>query len=70
MSQSFQCSVVAGFSILFALMDPVPYQVKIIFHVFGGFTFLYSIIQAAYAFQSQECVSLYTFMLAFGFQSN
>jgi len=59
-----------GFSILFALMDPVPYQLKMTFHVFGGCTFLYSIIQAAYGLQAQECgiysEELYWFELAEG----
>ena len=38
-------------------MDPVPYQIKIVFHVFGGFMFLYTVGQAADAFLSESCVS-------------
>lgn len=48
---------IAGFSILFALMDPVPYQVKVVFHAFGGISFAYGISQAVVALHAQECVS-------------
>jgi len=50
----------AGFSILFALMDPVPYQIKVVFHIYGGFSFIYSIIEAVYAFQAKGCVRLFS----------
>lgn len=66
---AFTCAMI-GFSILFALMDPVPYQIKVVFHIYGGFSFIYSIIEAVYAFQAKGCKiyseELYWYSLAEG----
>lgn len=46
-----------GFSVLFSLMDPVPYQVKVVFHIFGVADFAYSLAQAVISFHAESCVS-------------
>ncbi|XP_067945786.1 uncharacterized protein [Watersipora subatra] len=47
--------VMIGFTILFALMDPVPFQVKIVFHVFGCLMYGYSIGKTILVFYATEC---------------
>lgn len=38
-------------------MDPVPREVKIAFHVFGGICFVIGLVHSAMAFSALECVS-------------
>ena len=41
-------------------MDPVPWEVKLVFHVFGGICFLTSIILTAFTSLARDCVSYVT----------
>ena len=48
---------VLGFSFLFSLMDPVPWEVKVAFHIFGLITFVTGIIFTLFTSMAGECVS-------------
>lgn len=47
-----------GFVVLFSILDPVPYEVKLIFHVFGGVSFLVGLILTIFTSLAVECVSI------------
>eukprot|EP00794_Sanderia_malayensis_P015275 gene15275-16851_t len=59
-----------GFSFLFAMMEPVPWKLKIAFHFFGAFSFLIGILQFSYAVGATECsqtaTQLYYLSISFG----
>lgn len=44
-----------GFTFLFTLMDPVPREVKLAFHVFGLITFVFGVILTVFTAQADEC---------------
>jgi len=44
-----------GFTFLFSLMDPVPWEVKLAFHIFGGICFITGIIVTAFTSLAQDC---------------
>lgn len=46
-----------AFALLFAMMEPVPWQLKIAFHFFGFGALLLGLVQFASVLSSQECVS-------------
>ena len=51
---------VAGFTVLFCAMVPVPRPVKIGFHVFGLGAFILGVILCVYTYwASEDCVSSY-----------
>ncbi|XP_064611850.1 uncharacterized protein LOC135475839 [Liolophura sinensis] len=47
--------VMCGFTFLLTLMDPVPREVKIAFHVFGGVCFVTGLVHSAMVFSALEC---------------
>ena len=47
----------AGFSFIFSLMDPVPWEVKLAFHIFGVITFVTGIVFTFFTSMAGECVS-------------
>ncbi|XP_030842743.1 uncharacterized protein LOC105445980 [Strongylocentrotus purpuratus] len=57
-----------GFVVLFSILDPVPYEVKLIFHIFGGVSFLVGLILTIFTSLAVECrtntAELYYFSLA------
>lgn len=57
-----------GFTILFTVMDPVPFEVKVVFHVFGGICFLIGLALTIFTSMAVECkintVALYYYSLA------
>ena len=38
-------------------MDPVPFEVKVVFHVFGGMGFILGTVLAIFTSMAAECVS-------------
>ena len=48
---------IAGFSFLFAVMDPVDNSIKYVFHAFGVADLIFQTIFAVYTFSSFDCVS-------------
>ena len=51
------CAVFSGFAILFALMEPVPWQVKFVFHVYGLGTAILGVILLSAVIEGQDsCV--------------
>lgn len=48
-----------GFSVLFAIMDPVPWEVKLVFHIFGLATFITGLLTVVYTAQASECVNIF-----------
>ncbi|KAK2184092.1 hypothetical protein NP493_283g04011 [Ridgeia piscesae] len=57
-----------GFSFIFSLMDPVPWEVKFAFHIFGVITFVTGIVFTFFTSMAAECKvttpELYYFSLA------
>lgn len=60
--------IMLGFLVLFVVMDPVPFEVKFGFHVFGGLTCIVGIIYLVLSSLAYECQNntpaLYYFSLA------
>ena len=50
---------IEGFSFLFSIMDPVPWEVKLAFHIFGGIVFILGLVQTAFTSLAGECVRIY-----------
>ena len=50
----------AGFSFLFSVMEPVPWEVKLAFHIFGGATFIVGLLSTVFTALAGECVSTNT----------
>lgn len=48
---------IAGFSFLFAVMDPVDNSIKYVFHAFGVADLIFQTVFAVYTFSSFDCVS-------------
>lgn len=44
-----------GFAFLFTIMDPVPREVKIAFHVYGIVTAVFTVVSAAYTLSESTC---------------
>ena len=40
-------------------MDPVPFEVKVVFHVFGGVCFIVGLFLAIFTSMAAECVSIF-----------
>lgn len=59
-----------GFAILFSVMDPVPWEVKLAFHIYGVVCFIFGIIVIAFTSQAADCrestQELYWFSLSTG----
>ncbi|XP_072175135.1 uncharacterized protein [Diadema setosum] len=57
-----------GFVVLFSVMDPVPFEVKLVFHIFGGLSFAIGLILTIFTSMAIECknstVELYYLSLA------
>ncbi|CAH1773257.1 unnamed protein product [Owenia fusiformis] len=57
-----------GFSVLFSIMDPIPWEVKLAFHIFGGITYLSGLLLTIFVSLAGECSvttgTLYFFSLA------
>ena len=51
-------SFIEGFSFLFSIMDPVPWEVKLAFHIFGGIVFILGLVQTAFTSLAGECVRI------------
>ncbi|XP_077998391.1 uncharacterized protein LOC144451429 [Glandiceps talaboti] len=45
-----------GFSFLFSLMDPVPFELKIAFHIFGIVSLIFGLVYTILTAQAQDCV--------------
>ena len=41
-------------------MDPVPWEVKLTFHIFGGIAFILGLVQTVFTSLAGECVRIYT----------
>ena len=37
-------------------MDPVPWEVKLAFHIFGGMAFLLGLVLSIFTYMAGECV--------------
>lgn len=46
----------SGFSFLFSLMDPVPWEVKLAFHIFGVASFAFGLVSVIFTSLAEECV--------------
>ncbi|XP_033642087.1 uncharacterized protein LOC117302306 [Asterias rubens] len=57
-----------AFTIIFTLMDPVPFEVKVMFHIFGGMGFILGLVLSIFTSMAVECqnntVELYYMSLA------
>ena len=49
--------IYSGFSTLFMIMDPIPWEVKAVFHGFGLCNFIFGITLAVYTAEAKDCVS-------------
>ena len=50
--------VISAFSFLFAIMEPVPWQLKIAFHFFGFGSLILGMVLFASTLASEFCVSI------------
>ena len=48
---------ISAFTIIFTLMDPVPFEVKVMFHIFGGMGFILGLVLSIFTSMAVECVS-------------
>ncbi|XP_022099949.1 uncharacterized protein LOC110984260 [Acanthaster planci] len=44
-----------GFTIIFSMMDPVPFEVKVVFHIFGGICFIFGTVLTVFTALAIEC---------------
>ncbi|ELU08082.1 hypothetical protein CAPTEDRAFT_185569 [Capitella teleta] len=44
-----------GFSFLFTTMDPVPWEIKLAFHIFGGITFIVGVTNTFFTAYAGDC---------------
>ena len=56
--------LLSAFTFLFAIMEPVPWQLKIAFHFFGFGSLILGMVLFASTFASELCVSVF-FLLFF-----
>ncbi|KAK2158630.1 hypothetical protein LSH36_166g01030, partial [Paralvinella palmiformis] len=57
-----------GFSSLFSIMEPTPWEVKVAFHIFGGISFFVGVLLGIFTLKAEECrgstEALYYFSMA------
>lgn len=50
-------ATVSAFTFLFSIMDPVPWEVKLVFHIFGAITFVCGVTLTILTALANDCVS-------------
>ena len=56
----------SAFTFLFAIMEPVPWQLKIAFHFFGFGSLILGMVLFASTFASELCVSVFFLLFFYG----
>ena len=58
--------LLSAFTFLFAIMEPVPWQLKIAFHFFGFGSLILGMVLFASTFASELCVSVFFLLFFYG----